>query len=206
MVLQDDNRGFKIMCKKLRELDGLTPDEIFLICGVDAYPVNIQMILKKLGIKSGVMDFSNIETQIPEVIEKRGFILGAVTIIGDDVNIFYSKNSTENRKRFTLAHELAHCCLNATSLKKGHIEFRFDETTEEPRELAANIFAGQLLIPEALLRKMYNSLIIPAVDVMAAEFQVSTRVMEARLKYLNLGFYSPQNYDAIDDLTGDSDA
>ncbi len=185
----------KIMCKKLRELDRLTPDEILLIAGVNSYPVDMHTILKKLGIRSGSMDFTEIEKEIPEVIESRGSILGAVTIIDDDVNIFYSEGSTENRKRFTLAHELAHCCLNASSLRKGHIEFRFDENTSDPKELAANIFAGQLLIPEKLLRKMYNSLVIPAVDVMAHEFKVSTHVMEARLEHLGLGFYTPQNYD-----------
>ena len=190
----------KIMCKKLRELDGLTPDEILLIGGVNSYPVDMQAILKKLGIRSGSMDFSNVEAQIPKVIESRGSILGAVTIIDDDVNIFYSEGSTDNRKRFTLAHELAHCCLNASSLRKGHIEFRFDERTSDPKELAANIFAGQLLIPEKPLRKMYDSLVLPAADVMAREFKVSTHVMEARLEHLGLGFYTPQNYS---DSTGE---
>lgn len=184
----------KIMCKKLRELDRLTPDEILLIAGINSYPVDMQTILKKLGIRNGSMDFTEIEKQIPDVVKSRGSILGAVTIINDDVNIFYSEGSSENRKRFTLAHELAHCCLNASSLRKGHIEFRFDETTSEPKELAANIFAGQLLIPEKPLRKMYDSLVIPAVDVMAHEFKVSTHVMEARLEHLGLGFYTPQNY------------
>lgn len=190
----------KIMCKKLRELDDLTPEEILLISGEKSYPVNMQTILKRLGIRNGPMDFSNVEAQIPAVIESRGSILGAVTIINDDVNIFYSEDSTDNRKRFTLAHELAHCCLNASSLRKGHIEFRFDERTSDPKELAANIFAGQLLIPEKPLRQMYDSLVIPAVDVMAHEFEVSIHVMKARLEHLGLGFYTPQNYS---DSTGE---
>ena len=186
------------MCKKLRELDGLTPDEILLISGEDKYPVNIKKILKKLGIKSGAMNFHGIEEKIPSVIESRGPILGAVTIIGDDVNILYSEESTENRMRFTLAHELAHCCLDASSLKKGHVEFRFDRGASEQKELAANIFAGKLLMPEESVRKLYDSLLIPAADVMAREFKVSTHVMEARLENLGLGFYSPQNYNDND--------
>lgn len=184
----------KIMCKKLNELKGLTPEEILLISGENSYPVNMQTILKKLGIRNGAINFSEVEKEIPDIINKRGCILGAVTIIDDDVNIFYSEGSTENRKRFTLAHELAHCCLDAQSLQKGHIEFRFDETTSNPKELAANIFAGELLIPEKPLREMYEDLVIPAVDVMAKEFKVSNHVMEARLKHLGLGFYTPQNY------------
>lgn len=187
----------KIMCKKLREIDGLTPEEILLISGVDSYPVDMQTILKKLGIRCGSMDFSGIEELIPDVIESRGSILGAVTVIDDDVNIFYSEDSSDNRKRFTLAHELAHCCLNASSLQKGHIEFRFDGKTPDPKELAANIFAGKLLVPEKPLRKMYESMLVPVADVMAHEFNVSTHVMEARLEHLGLGFYSPQNYNTV---------
>lgn len=196
-----ENLEGEILCKKLKEIDGMTPEDILLICGVNSYPVDIQGILRKLGILNGSMDFSEIEKLNPVIIKSRGSILGAVTIIGDSVSIFYREGSTDNRKRFTLAHELAHCCLNASSLKKGHIEFRFDEQTDDYKELSANIFAGQLLIPEKPLRKMYDSMVIPAVDVMAREFRVSNHVMEARLKYLGLGFYSPQNYD---DATGES--
>ena len=191
------NFEVKIMCKKLKDLDGLTPEEILLLSDIDSYPVDMSKVLNKLNIRTGAMDFSAIESRIPKVIKLRGSILGAVTIIGDDVNIFYRAGSTENRKRFTLAHELAHCCLNASSLKKGHIEFRFDENTQDKKELAANIFAGQLLIPEKQLRKLYDSLVLPALDVMAQEFQVSVHVMEARLKYLGLGYYAPQNYDVL---------
>ncbi len=182
------------MCKKLRELDGLTADEILLLGKVNNYPVDIESVIKSLGIKIDSMDFTVVEEKIPEVISERGTILGAVTIIEDDVNIFYREGSTENRKRFTVAHELAHCCLNASQLKQGHIEFRFDEQTSDPKELAANTFAGQLLVPEQPLKELYDSLLVPAVDVIAKEFKVSIHVMEARLKYLGLGFYSPQNF------------
>lgn len=186
-------RKVKFMCT-IKDLDGLTADEILLITNVKFYPVNIHEVLNKLGIKCDVMDFSPLEAQIPDVVKKRGSILGAVAIIDNKVNIFYSKDSTENRMRFTLAHELAHCCLNAPTLKEGHIEFRIDKDENNPKERAANIFAGQLLIPETPLRQMYDSLIIPAADVMAREFKVSTHVMEARLEYLGLGYYSPKNY------------
>ena len=191
------NFEVKIMCKKLHDLDNWEPDDILFYSGIDSYPVDIDRILKKLNIRTDSMDFSSIESKIPNVIKLRGSILGAVTIIGDDVNIFYCEGSTENRRRFTLAHELAHCCQNASSLKKGHIEFRFDENTQDKKELAANIFAGQLLIPEKQLRKLYDELVIPALDVLAHEFQVSIHVMEERLKHLGLGYYAPKNYDSV---------
>ncbi len=181
----------KIMCKKLKELDGLTVNEILSGLEIDSYPVDIESILKKLGIKFGAMDFTDIENTIPSVIESKGHILGAVTLVDDDVNIFYREDSSDNRIRFTLAHELAHCCLNAQALRnKGHIEFRFDECTSSPNEVAANAFAGQLLIPKNLLLKLYSDLIAPISEVMAQAFHVSTNVMEARLRYLNLDYYS----------------
>jgi len=191
------NSEERVMCRKLKEIDNLTPDEILLISGIDSYPVDMQKVLKKLGIHSGPMDFSTIESEVPDVIKTRGCILGAVIVIDDDVKIFYRQGSSHNRERFTLAHELAHCCLNASSLQKGHIEFRFDGNAPDQKELAANIFAGQLLIPERPLKKLYESLVVPASDVLAREFEVSTHVMEARLEYLGLGFYSPRNYDGF---------
>ena len=186
------------MCKKLEYLNGLTPEEILFLAKVDSYPVNMEKILKTLHIESGPMDFSRIEDRFPELIKSRGSILGAVTVTGDDVNIFYREGSTENRKRFTLAHELAHCCLDAPSLQKGHVEFRLDKETTSAKEWAANVFAGQLLIPEKHLRKMYDLLAVPTIDDMAREFGVSIHVMEARLKHLGLGYYAPQNYEAAD--------
>lgn len=192
----------KIMCKKLNEISGLNAKEIALLCNIKSYPVNIQNILKKLRIPYGSMDFSTIEKKFPELIEQHGEILGAVAVIGNDLKIFYRKGSTENRIRFTLAHELAHCCLDAESLQdKGHIEFRFDESSINFKEKAANVFAGQLLIPDDDILKLYNELVIPASDVLANEFKVSTSVMEARLKYLGLDFYSPQyNNEVVGDL------
>ncbi len=182
------------MCKKLYELYGVSAEQILEICGSSSYPVDIQKILKTLGVKYAPMDFSETEKIIPDIIEKRGQILGAVTLIDDEVNIFYrdNPNDSQQRIRFTLAHELAHCCLNAHDLQnQGHIEFRFDEKTDMPSEIAANIFAGKLLIPEDALRKVYNQMLVPLSDVLAKEFAVSRSVMEARLKYLKLPFYSP---------------
>ena len=189
------NFGVKIMCKKLEYLNGLTPEEIRFLAKVDSYPVDMDRVLKELEIENGAMDFSSIEERFPELIESRGSILGAVTVTGDDISIFYSDKSTENRKRFTLAHELAHCCLDAESLKKGHVEFRWDTKNASAKEWVANVFAGQLLIPEKRLREKYNELAVPTIDDMAREFGVSIHVMEARLKHLGLGFYAPQNYE-----------
>lgn len=181
-----------IMCKKLRELDGLTPEQILTAYSDGSIPVDIEQILKKMGINYQAMDFTNVENSVPDVIEQRGRILGAVTIIDDDVNIFYSSSyESEHRKNFTLAHELAHCCLNAASLNNtGHVEFRFDADSDDAIERAANTFAGKLLIPKNELTSIYNEMIAPLLDVLAKEFNVSQSVMQARLQSLELPFYT----------------
>ena len=195
--------GGEIMCKKLKELDGLTPNEILLSSGANSVPISIHSILRRLGISYRAMDFTPYEQNNENLISSRGKILGAVTILGDDICILYRKDDSSNRIRFTLAHELAHCCLDSKSLRdKGHIEFRFDENSTNPKEFAANVFAGELLIPKNPLVDLYNKLIVPAVDVIANEFQVSINVMKARLEYLGLGYYVPQNYDLKEDDNG----
>lgn len=184
-----------IMCKRLKELNGLSAEQILEIYGDDSIPVDIKRVLDKLKVSYSPMDFGPVEESVKDIVDKRGHILGAAMVFGDEINIFYSeKDSSENRIRFTLAHELAHCCLNAASLENdGHIEFRFDEKSQAPAEVAANIFAGKLLIPKNALLRIYHSMIAPLSDVLAKEFGVSVNVMEERLKYLDLPFYSP-NY------------
>ena len=178
------------MCAGLNAIKGLTPEEILSAYNKNGVPVDIEGVIKSLNIKILSRDFKDIEEENKKLIDEKGEILGAVVFNGDDVIIYYSNDSTENRIRFTLAHELAHCCLNADSLKNGHIEPRHDEESDDFDEYAANVFAGKLLIPKDKLNELYNSMIAPLSDVLAKEFGVSVKVMEARLEYLGMPYYS----------------
>ncbi len=171
----------------------MTPEMLLETCGEVSVPVDIEKLLKQNGIIYSAMDFTPLEKETSEKMV--GQILGAVILDKDDVCILYAKNSTTNRKRFTLAHELAHCCLDADNLSAGqpHVEFRIDEASGSGKERVANIFAGKLLIPKNKLEEMYDSLIAPLSDVLAKEFQVSVSVMEARLQYLGLPYYSRES-------------
>ena len=53
-----------------------------------------------------------------------GSILGAAFSNGNNLAIFYKKNESLHRKKFTIAHELAHCCLDCPNDESSHIEFR----------------------------------------------------------------------------------
>ena len=173
-------------------MSGVSAEQLLELSGQCDIPIDIEKLLSKLGVKYDSMDFSFLEKANPDLINEKGKILGAVTLINNDVCIYYSNDSSKNRKRFTLAHELAHCCLDAPSLQDGHIEFRFDERSDDYREIAANIFAGKLLIPTQKLIEVYNNMIAPLSNVLAKEFSVSIAVMEGRLKELKLPFYSPE--------------
>lgn len=188
-----DKVGF--MSTKLKNLSGKTAKELLSLLGEDvAPPIDIERIYKKLSIPFNSFDFSASEEKLRKTtgFSEDDKILGAVLVDpSEDVYVFYRKEDTENRMRFTLAHELAHCCIDAAGLKQGHIEFRSDSVSNSGLEYEANVFAGELLIPEPLLVKEYNKMIAPLSDVLARIFGVSTNVMEKRLDYLQLPYYKP---------------
>lgn len=191
-----DGKGHHTVCRKLEELRGMTAEMLLETSGEVSVPVNIEKILRRNGIKSAPMDFTPLEKDVStKDVNMVGQVLGAVILDKDDVLIVYAKNSRPNRKRFTLAHELAHCCLDTDNLSpdQPHVEFRIDEESSSGKELAANIFAGKLLIPKHKLEEIYDSLIVPLSDVLAKEFQVSVSVMEARLQYLGMPYYSRES-------------
>lgn len=186
-----DKGSIKKMCMKLSELNGLSANELLKKAGQDGIvPVDIAQLCYDLQIIIKPFDFASIEsseTYRNQVISK-GNILGVVLAQGDDLAILYREADTKNRKRFTLAHELAHCCLHMSPQDDIHVEFRIDGNSDEQKEVEANIFAGELLIPEDGLKSIINETkvereIIPS---LASLFAVSINVMEERLKYLKI--------------------
>lgn len=176
-----------IMCKILNELKGLDACELLSKYKISLIPpINISLLLRKIGISEIPFDFTAIENIMNY---KSGEVLGAIFAKNDNLSIFYRLSDTKNRQRFTLAHEIAHCCLHSENLEKKHIELRSSYTANIPKEYQANIFAGELLIPKESLDKIYNKfLIAPPLSDISKIFEVSTTVMAARLDYLNLSY------------------
>lgn len=176
------------MCKQTEQLFRKTADDLLKMTNqCDSYPINLKKILEKAEISALPMDFSRLEEEMSKSGEltEGNFILGAFVSKDNKAAIFYRKEPDMgiHRHRFTIAHELAHACLTG---QDNHIEFRFDSdpASIDENELAANIFAGELLIPEPQLEVVIKKLIIPTVSTLADIFEVSYNVMEARLKYL----------------------
>lgn len=182
------------MCKILKELNGLNAIDLLTKYNISLIPpINISLLLKRIGIAEIPYDFTKIEDIMKY---NHGDVLGAILAKDDTLSIFYRSSDTLNRQRFTLAHEIAHCCLHSDSLEKKHIELRSSLTVNDSKEYAANIFAGELLIPKNMLEKIHNKFIIaPPLSDISKIFSVSTTVMAARLDYLNLPYIKDKQMD-----------
>jgi Zn-dependent peptidase ImmA (M78 family) len=100
-------------------------------------------------------------------------------------------NSTESqvRQRFTVAHELGHWALS--HLANTGVCFRDDARSfamayHDPREVAANQFAADLLMPAAGVEWALRSYPGTSIQNLANIFKVSGAAMEFRLKNLGL--------------------
>lgn len=196
-----DNKNEKIkkdvkkqVCKKLKEISGLDADEIINKYGnSDDYAIDIFKILKNIGITCIPINFLKLEERDESVKKEtndRGVILGVAIAAPDNVTIYYRRDASLNEIRFTLAHELGHCCQTMGITEGVNISFRKDEKVlnKNDKEYLANVFAGKLLIPTVKLYNVYKKLNIKSVAELAKMFVVSENVMKARLKYLNLSY------------------
>lgn len=175
------------MCKILKKLQGKSAQQILEENNISlSPPIDLYLLLKRLHISVLGEDFSDIEYTVGY---EHGEILGAAISKEDLLTIFYRINDSENRKRFTIAHELGHCALHTENLKAEHVELRKNSNSEDYKEKAANIFAGELLIPENTLRDIYGRLLNPSLSTLAQIFKVSTSVMEMRLEHLSIPYF-----------------
>lgn len=188
---QQKEKQVTIMCIATRKIRGMTAQQLLEFSGQgQVAPTNLRIILEKAGISALPKDFSQLEQTFGRIEGKDDVhILGALVTNDQNAAIFYNKNDAKDghRYRFTIAHELAHCCLAHYGYgdRRMHIEFRRDDSGSK-EEIMANIFAGELLIPRNVLDKVLNELILPSVYTLSEIFAVSENVMLARLKYLKI--------------------
>ncbi len=181
------NKEVVVMCEILKKIKNKSAYDLLFEYDIKLEPpIDIGELLSKIGIFTVEVDFTDIEKS--ENVEY-GSILGAAFSDDEDLYILYRRGDTYNRQLFSIAHELGHCCLHSDDLKINHIEFRNINQTDNIREYSANVFAGELLIPENVLMPIYNKFIIPSLEALSKIFGVSTTVMAARLDYLNLDYY-----------------
>jgi len=148
--------------------------------GIVATPVPVERIARRLGVK---VRYAPLDGDLSGM----AYIADGVSIIG--VNSLHPST----RQRFTLAHELGHVRLHADLLREGvhldHGTLRRDwissQGTDE-REIEANAFASELLMPEQLMLAALSGRSIDledddAIDILARRFRVSSSAMRYRL-------------------------
>lgn len=187
LIHKRTNRGDDFMCAILEKINGKSALELLNEYNIALEPpIDISSLVDRIGISLIAKDFSIIERQSGCEI---GSILGAAISNGNNLAIFYRKLDTYNRKIFTIAHELGHCCKHSENLKISHVEFRTSNSFSDKHEIEANIFAGELLIPHQILMDTYYSFIIPSLKTLSEIFGVSANVMSARMDFLGLDYY-----------------
>jgi Zn-dependent peptidase ImmA (M78 family) len=146
-------------------------------------PVKIDEIIKELGL---LLDQdAELEPEISGELERQengGFRISA------------NKGDGENRKRFTIAHELGHYMLHAHLIGDGVDDNKayrsdpagnfFNKAIKPQHETEANRFAAQLLMPKKMLEKRAKTGV--SVNDLAECFKVSKAAMNIRLETLGI--------------------
>lgn len=116
----------------------------------------------------------------------------------DETIIGVNRGHGNQRKRFTVAHELGHMLLHDFDdlhVDRGFavkLRSRVSSEGTELEEKEANLFAAELLMPEAFVEEAVENLEINSVDLenervisrIAELFDVSVQAMTFRLMYL----------------------
>jgi len=150
----------------------------------DSPPINVHRIARNLGI---------------EVVERPGLV-----VKGEEASGFLLRmrgrticvlngDDHANRKRFTVAHEIGHYLLHPFQETYIDWNFRNNKSSEgtDRREIEANGFAAELLMPEELIRAEIPSPLNIIEDDdqirdLARRFRVSPQAMTLRLTNLDL--------------------
>lgn len=121
--------------------------QILLKSNTKSLPVNLNYICKFLNVKtSPYSKFSLLELFRPEVISGDGFTFdfyGEKFIVYNDKKPIY-------RQRFTVAHEIGHIALDHKA-DIIHYRIREDDSKNGIKEIQANVFARDLLMPATVL-------------------------------------------------------
>jgi Zn-dependent peptidase ImmA (M78 family) len=163
-------------------LETLT-NELCTASGCSVPPIDVVKIARHLGVKIYA-------EELPEDIS------GILDVRNDPV-ILINKDHAPHRRRFSIAHELGHFQLHHL-MGIIHVDkksyYRDSKSAEglDDIEIAANKFAAELLIPEAMIRselEKHDDFIDMDEDMvaeMAKKFNVSTTAIGFRIQ--NLGY------------------
>ena len=148
-------------------------------CRVEKPPVDVEKMARGLGIDIQLQDF-------PDEVS------GALFRGPDRVVIAANANHHRNRRRFTVAHELGHHLLHPDSPAYYdrehqigmHLRARVAGMQWDSKEVEANRFAAELLMPRRLVLAAIGQAEITDAGSLAEIFEVSEQAMTYRLAEL----------------------
>ena len=136
-------------------------------------PLDVRAVAEYLGLEV-------IEEPMDDDLSGYLEVRGGHWVVG--VNAFHH----ENRKRFTIAHEIAHFMLHSSQQPSFH-DRTFARRASDPStmEREADRFAAELLMPAPMVRQLVSSG-ITSLSGLAERFRVSALAMKYRVQ--NLGY------------------
>lgn len=142
-------------------------------CGINKLPVNLATIAKFYNITIIKYSKSNDKTLTGD---------GFSTMVDGKLIIYYNDiDYPVTRQRFTVAHELGHC--RSGHVSEGKKTFRYNSETDkykDPKEIQANVFARDLLMPATVLHSLNTN----SVEEIARICNVSMQSAEIRFNRL----------------------
>lgn len=159
------------------------------------FSTNLNKIINELDVKMNI-----------EIMDLNDFHYGKnvsgilMQTSPDEYVIYVNQFDIKERRRFTIAHEIGHYVLGHLN-KKDPKDFKYSYEDEDftlsyekrdenssrgdvPKEIAANSFAAEILMPEALTRYAY--IMLGDHKQIASLFVVSPEMANIRLKSLGI--------------------
>jgi len=149
-----------------------------------------KQILKKYWDKNLPVNLTKLAADlkasvIPDPKLDVGGISGQFALEKDGAVIRFNPHEPPVRQRFTIAHELGHYVLGHGDKFRDPLR-NFSTSNYDPNEVAANRFAGAILMPEIAVEYWVISQGITDLRTLAEKFDVSEVAMQYRLKNLGL--------------------
>jgi Zn-dependent peptidase ImmA (M78 family) len=143
-------------------------DDLLKYYDLFSAPVNISLLAKNLDLK---ISFENIP------IDLRFSKIG-----GNSSIVVGNKSTTENRKRFSIAHGIGHHVLshNLKEVIFPYDDFSENRSDESDDEKLANAYAINLLIPIELLN-FYGKRYMWSIEALSEKFMASKYLMLIQL-------------------------
>ncbi len=149
---------------------------------VVTFPVKLNKLAQSLGIEIKEMTFNENISGLLKRKSKNGTPV-----------IVVNENDREQRKRFTIAHEIGHFILHSNAslhVDPEMVHFRDENSSRAVsiEEIQANQFAAELLMPTENLTKDLQKLYVPSkdnvseiIDDLAEKYNVSSMAMTIRV-------------------------